>query len=180
MVAKRSKKVIQAAYYKKRITLKNGKTVLLRSMSPGDEQKEIDMFQHISPETQRFRYFTRIGNAASHLRARYEHMKYDQDIGILAEEKTNSHSRIIGGVYLFVGQNDKAEFAIIVADPWQGMGLGSALMDYMLSIAKKRKVRDIFAYVLPDNDIMIGMMKRRNFSMEKIEDTYIARLRLLH
>lgn len=74
-------------------------------------------------------------------------------------------TRIIADAY-----KDTAEFAIVVADPWQKLGLGSVLMDYVLEIAQKKDLRKIYAVFLADNQRMKQMLEHRQFSITEKED----------
>ena len=60
-----------------------------------------------------------------------------------------------------------AEYAIVVADPWQGQGLGSKMTDYILEIAQERGIRKIYASVLSNNEGMIGIFERKGFSFRQ-------------
>jgi len=163
--------------YVKQVTTKSGKTVTLRPIRPEDEPMEGEMFTHFSPETQRFRFFTRIKDITHQLLIRYTQIDYDREIAIIAETSDNGTKSMMGVVRL-IGDAyaENAEFAIVVADPWQHEGLGSILMDYILEIAKERSIKKIYAYILPDNDRMLSMMKKRNFTIAKSEDNMIAEL----
>ena len=88
--------------------------------------------------------------------------------------------KIAGEVRLLAEANDEeAEFAIVVADPWQGMGLGNRLTDYVMEIAHQRKFRQIYANVLKMNKVMIHIFRKRGFALKAIDfSTYYASLEL--
>jgi RimJ/RimL family protein N-acetyltransferase len=54
---------------------------------------------------------------------------------------------------------DRAEYAAVVADPWQGRGLGLALTRRLIEAARRRGVRRLFAFVLPGNARMLGLLR---------------------
>jgi len=54
---------------------------------------------------------------------------------------------------------DSAEFAILVEDAWQGMGLGRQLLLELTELAERRGVRTLTATVQPDNDRVIGLIR---------------------
>jgi RimJ/RimL family protein N-acetyltransferase len=72
---------------------------------------------------------------------------------------------------------DGAEYAAVVADDWQGRGLGRALTQRLIAAARSRGIRQLYAFVLPDNSRMrnlllgLGMPARTGFSdgMDRIE-----------
>ena len=106
-------------------------------------------------------------------------MDYDRQIAIVAELQQNGH--IIGAGRVIAEPDGKSgEFAVLVCDPWQGLGLGSLLMDNIISIAKNMRLERIFAYVLPNNYKMKRLSEKKGFKMEKLdEETVKASLNLL-
>ena len=97
---------------------------------------------------------------------RYTQIDYDREIALIAELEENKKKKMAGVVRLIADPyNETAEFAIVVADPWQGMGLGNKFTDYILEIAKKRGVKKVYAHFLKDNKAMINIFTKRGFSI---------------
>jgi len=55
---------------------------------------------------------------------------------------------------------DVAEFAILVEDAWQGMGLGRQLLGQLIDPPRHHPARTFTATVQPDNDAVIGLIRR--------------------
>jgi GNAT superfamily N-acetyltransferase len=53
-----------------------------------------------------------------------------------------------------------AEFAVVVEDAWQGVGVGRQLLQELGDLAGRRGVRTFTATVQPDNDRMVGLIRR--------------------
>ena len=53
-----------------------------------------------------------------------------------------------------------AEFAVVVEDAWQGMGLGRQLLVELTALAARRGVRRLTATVQSDNDRMLRLVHR--------------------
>ena len=70
--------------------------------------------------------------------------------------------------------NETAEFAIVVADPWHNLGLGNKLMDYICKIAKAKGIQKVYANILTTNHIMLYMFRKRGFSLKVVDDGYCA------
>jgi RimJ/RimL family protein N-acetyltransferase len=56
------------------------------------------------------------------------------------------------------GRTDKAEYAALVEDRFQGLGLGLGLTRALIEAARKRGIRDLEALVLPENRGMIELL----------------------
>ena len=57
------------------------------------------------------------------------------------------------------GTTERAEYAAEVEDKWQGRGLGLALTRRLIGAAKKRDVRILTAFVLPQNRGMLHLLR---------------------
>ncbi len=165
--------------YIKTAKMNDGNSLILRPIRPEDEPMEEEMFKSMSEETQRFRFFTLIKDVTHELLIKYTQIDYDREIAIIAEVEEKGKKKMAGVVRL-IGDpyNDNAEFAIVVADPWHGRGAGNLLTDYIIEIAKLRKLRKIYAYFLGDNNRMKYMFEKRGFAIKKEGDTYYAELKL--
>jgi acetyltransferase len=83
----------------------------------------------------------------------------------------NGHRKILGVVRVSIEPNGKTgEIAFIIADQWQGLGLGTKLVDYAIEICKDMKVEKLYAIMLPDNYRAINLMKKMGFSVKYLDD----------
>jgi len=158
------------AQYTKRVTLKNGQTAILRPIRPEDEPLEAQMFTLFSKETVYFRFFGYVPHVTHDLLTRFTHIDYDREMAIMAEiqDKPDGPPSMAGVVRL-VGDawNENAEYAIVVADPWQGQGLGGKMTDYILEIARDRGVRKVYGSVLSNNEGMIRIFEQKGFTFRQ-------------
>jgi len=158
-------------------TMKNGEKVILRPIKPEDELMEKEMFSNFSERTQRYRFFQLIKDISHEQLVRYTQIDYDREIAIIAEVTEDGKKMMAGVVRLIADQyNETAEFAIVIADPWQNQRLGNKFTDYICEIAKVRGIQKIYANILAINHIMLHMFRTRGFSLTKIEDSYYAEL----
>jgi acetyltransferase len=132
--------------------LSGGLDVAVRPIEPGDKPLLVSGLRLLSPETQYQRFlspkprFTR-----GELRYLTEVDGVDHVALIAVEADNPSH---IVGVARFVRDRerpDTAEFAIVVGDPYQGQGAGSALAQLLLEEARARGVRRFTATTLAEN-----------------------------
>ena len=151
--------------------LRDGRSVLLRPIKPEDEPLWLEMFQNFSEESIRYRFFQIIKDTPHEVRVRYCNIDYDREIAIVAELTEEGRRKILGVVRLSIEPDGKAgEIAFIVADPWQGLGLGTKMIDYMIEICKDKQLEKIYAIMLAENRRAIGIMKQMGFTVEYLED----------
>ncbi len=159
------------------VRLSNRKNVHLRPIRPEDEPLEAEMFRAMSEETQRFRFFELIKDITHEMLVRYTQIDYDREIAIVAEMREKGVRKMVG-VARIIGDpyNETAEFAIVVADPWQGMGLGNVLTDAVLNAGRRRKYQSIYADFLAGNHAMHHILGKRHFTFTTGEDPVRATL----
>jgi len=152
-------------------TLRDGRTVLLRPIKPEDEPLWLEMFQNFSEESIRFRFFQIIKDTPHEVRVRYCNIDYDREIAIVAELTENGRRKLLGVTRVSLEPDRKTgEIAFIVADPWQGLGLGTKMVDYVIEICKDMGVETIYGIMLQDNQKAINLMKKMGFTLQYLED----------
>jgi len=160
--------------------LRDGRTVLLRPIKPEDEPLWLEMFQNFSEESIRYRFFHIIKDTPHEMRIRYCNIDYDREIAIVPELTENEKRKILGVVRVPILPDQKTgEVAVIVADPWQGLGLGSKMVDYMIEICKDKGLETIYGVMLSDNYRAIELFKKMGFATKYLgDDTVKATLNL--
>jgi GNAT superfamily N-acetyltransferase len=72
------------------------------------------------------------------------------------------------GLASLVANPDAAELGVLVADDWQGRGIGTALVDELVARARRRGVRYLRAAVLPGSARLLRWLGR-SLPMERSE-----------
>jgi acetyltransferase len=161
-------------------TLADGREVKIRPIKPEDEPLEQDFFKNLSRQTQYYRFFGFIKDVTHDLLVRYTQIDYDREMAFIATLEENGQEVMIGVVRL-VGDanNENAEFAIVVGDPWQGLGLGNKLANLILDYAQQKGIQKVSANVLTANTTMLHMFRSRNFDIKNVDyDSVYAELDL--
>ncbi len=145
---------------------RSGRTLLLRPIRPEDEPLEAELLRNTSRESLYFRFFGFAPNIDHKMLARFTHIDYDREMAIVAVIEDGSTSQIIGVVRI-VGDawRETCEYAILVADAWQGQGIGSLLTDYIVEIARAQGYRRITAAFLKTNTAMRRLFQRKGFTI---------------
>ncbi|HEX3035083.1 MAG TPA: GNAT family N-acetyltransferase [Thermodesulfobacteriota bacterium] len=160
-------------------TLKDGTVVLCRPIRPEDEPLMLELFNTFSEKTIVYRFFHRIKVTTHERLVRFTQIDYDREIPIIAVCQPPGRERILGILQvIFEPKGDKAEFALVVGDLWQGRGLGRKLMEICVAIAKEKGVKLLWGDIIPDNEPMINLSKKTGFNIERRDASLYAELKL--
>ena len=156
--------------YVKPWRLRDGRSVLLRPIKPEDELLERELIAGLSQETSRFRFFYVIKEITHKMLIRFCNIDYDREIAIMAEHTSNGKRRSVGvGRLIAQPGSETAEFAILVADDFQNNGLGLKLLDMLIGIAQEKRLKSIYATVLPNNKKMMSLARKIGMTIERLE-----------
>ena len=157
-------------------TMKNGNQVTIRPIRPEDEPLMVKFHETLSDRTVYLRYFCSLS-----LSQRVAHERllricfgdYDREMALVAERvdpATGERGIIgVGRINRLHGKNE-AEVAVLVADQYQNLGLGNELLRRVVQIARKEKLSQVSAEMMPDNVAMQVIMKRLGFGVRTSED----------
>lgn len=150
--------------YRQEVILNNGKKAVLRPIRPEDEPMESAMFEILSKRSIYNRFFGYTPQVDHNLLIRFTQIDYDREMAIIAEVEEDGLKKMAGVVRIVCDAwNETAEYAILVADPWQGQGLGSVMTDFILDIAKEKGIDKVYAEVLSNNVVMGALLQKRGF-----------------
>ena len=161
----------------------DGTPFTLRPIRPEDEPLIVEFHHHLSDRSVYYRYFHPLK-----LDARVAHERlitkcfidYDRELALVAEY-ADEHGRHIAGIARMVRNhaNEGAEVAFIVADKYQNRGLGSHLLDCLVTVARREKVSYLEGAMLAENYNMKDLFSRAGFRFGPPADgTIEARLDL--
>jgi acetyltransferase len=151
--------------------LKDGTPVLIRPMKPEDEPLVADLLDNCSDQTLYFRYFRVIKSWPHEALIRFTQNDYDREIGLAAIGQPPGPEVMMGvGRLVMTPERDAAEFAVIVADPWQGKGLGPKLIARVIEIARESGVQLVSGEILTENQPMLDLVRKLGFSVHKCEE----------
>ncbi len=143
-----------------RYTTRDGRKLTLRLIRPADAPLLEELFYRLSPESRwrRFHALTdgippeRVAEQAG-IMADVDNRTLEGAVVAVAKEVDGEH--IVGVVRLARPPSkpdaEEAEAAVVVLDAYQGQGVGSELLQRMLQLAQRMKVKRILAVFQPDN-----------------------------
>lgn len=159
------------AQYVSSITLKNGTTAVMRPIRPEDESLMVRFHETLSDETVRSRYFhpIKLGERVAHPRlTRVCFNDYDREIALVVDRQTEHGHEILGiGRLSKVPGTDSAEYAVLVSDRCQNLGIGTKLLEVLLRAARDEGVHRVFADILSDNHAMQRAAGKLGFAISE-------------
>ena len=165
-------------------TLKGGRRVQLRPIRPEDGESLSTLVREMSAESRYFRFMHAINELSPQMVAQFTKLDYDRQIAfVAASDETGSESPVpradaasasaagidpargIVGVsrYAMDAERREGEFAVSVADAWQGVGLASALMRLLIEHATAQGLSLLRGDVLRANKPMHALMASLGF-----------------
>jgi acetyltransferase len=148
------------------IRLSDGTELLLRPIVPEDEPALSAAVKGLDSEEARLRFLMPVRELSRLQAARFTQIDYDREMALIATHPGKPGTQPILAVVRIAADpdNEKAEFAIIVKREITGKGLGTILLDRIISYAKKRGIGVIFGDVLRENSRMLELGKALGFA----------------
>jgi len=129
-----------------------GIEALIRPIRASDKHLLTDGFESLSPESRFQRFFApvvRLGESDLAYLTEIDHRNHEALVAIDPEDGD------LVGVARYVRispyRDREAEVAIVIADDWRGMGLGTALLSRLATRAREEGITHFLAVILEDN-----------------------------
>jgi len=142
------------------VTLGNGASVRLRPIRPDDEPRLMALSDRLSPRTLYERFFSvrRLRPEEAHA---FANVDYRQRMAVVAEVDTGPEPELVGVArYGCSDEETTADVGLVVEDGWQGIGLGSILLEEILRAGEQRGIMEFGADVLTENRRALTLLAR--------------------
>ncbi len=151
------------------VSTRSGLMLAVRPATEQDEPALIALFDQVTPEDRRFRFF-----AAS------EHISHDQLEPLIHADHFTSESfvafdaasgeLVASALLASDSQRDTAEIAISIHAGYKGQGVGWALLDVLAREAERRGIRQVIAIESRDNHAAIELEREKGFTPAPFAD----------
>lgn len=143
--------------------------ILIRPIREGDAAMFETLFESMTPHSVYLRFFSFLRQLPAQMVERFTRIDYNEEVALVAILKVNGHALMIGDARVVrTLEEGCAEFSVMVADNWQGKGVGACLLKHCLVLAQKRGFRRIQGIVLAENRHMLALGRKLDFSIRHI------------
>src|ERR1041385_5986076 len=125
----------------------------------------------LSEQSVYYRYFTLLNlpQRIAHERlVRICFNDYDREIALVVDcknPKTGEHEILGVGRLSKVHGTDDGEFALLVSDQRQHLGIGTELLRSLVKIGRNEKLERIIGYILAENHAMLHVCRKVGFEL---------------
>jgi acetyltransferase len=144
--------------------LPDGTDVTIRPIRPEDAEIEQAFVRNLSPESRYFRFMRTLAELTPEMLVRFTQIDYDREMAFVACIARDGRETELG-VARYVANPDgrTCEFAVVIADEWQGRGIASRLMTELMRVARERGLRTMEGEVLGSNAPMLHLVESLGF-----------------
>ncbi|MEM2047158.1 MAG: GNAT family N-acetyltransferase [Candidatus Jordarchaeales archaeon] len=146
--------------FQRRIVLRDGSRVLIRALTPADAAKLLKFYSSLSTETSYLR-FLNYRPSSSWVLEGLANVNFEDNVALGA---FTEKGELIGDARFSLDRKTgRAEIGIVVADEWQGRGLGLNMIQTLGYIALRMGVKTLYATVSPVNYLVAAALKSAGF-----------------
>jgi acetyltransferase len=163
-----------------RVTLKDGRSVLLRPIRPEDEARQQAFDHALSREDRYNRYFGEVSEFSHEQMARVTQIDYDREMVFIATERDERGEEVTLGMVQaqMDPDNHEGEFSIAIRSDLKGLGLGRLLLGKMLAHCRDQGTRHLVGWTLPQNRGMASLARSLGFRVKYDPDEEVIDMRI--
>lgn len=149
--------------------LSDGSPVVFRPIRAEDEPRMVTFHHQLSESSVYLRYFQflKLDDRVAHDRlTKICFIDYDREMALVVERQhpeTGVHEILGVGRLSKISGTQGAEFALLVADAYQGHGLGMTLLQRLVEIARQENLHYVSGEMLADNTQMQTICRKLGF-----------------
>ncbi len=139
----------------------------VRPIRPEDAALEAAFVQDLSDRSRHMRFFSQARELSESMLARFTQVDYERELALIALLRDSDAPMIGVARYTPNPDGESCEFAVTVADAWQGRGVGSLLMSRLIDAARGAGYRHMTGSVLAANRGMLDLSKALGFHLTR-------------
>ena len=156
---------VDAAKYASTETLRNGASVEIRALRPGDRAEMLASIGRASKQTLYRRFFAPKRSFSEGEIEFFLNVDFKNHVALVAVLSEDGRQVIVGGARYIVVRPGCAEVAFAIDDPHQKLGIATHLITHLIKIARAAGLDAFVAEVLPENVPMLKVFERCGLAM---------------
>ena len=162
-------------------SMRDGRLLILRPLGAADAALIQAFVRRLSPATRRMRFHSAFSELYPELLERLTEIDHRERVAYAAVVYERGVEVMVGEARYAPGADlpGSSEFALVVADGWQDLGIGTLLMEKLLRHAREAGIRRMHGDVLQDNAGMLRFARRLGFEAGRHPDgAWLARVKV--
>lgn len=146
-----------------------GHAITIRALRADDFDIEFRFLAGLSLETRNNRLLGGARPVTPEYVARLTRVDYPRELALAAVVMLGGEETLIGVArYALEADGASCEFALVIADAWQGRGLGRHLTESLMAAARAHGIPRMSGYVLSTNYTMLGLARKLGFRPQRV------------
>lgn len=152
-------------------TLPGGRRATVRPVLPQDAELEQALVRALSPASRYQRFFAPIRELPEGWLQRLTQIDYRRQQAFLVETFVGDQALAVAEArYVVDAGGEECEFAVVVADDWQHLGLARRLMQLLVQSATEAGLKRMVGDVLATNRAMLSLALSEGFAVTRHPD----------
>lgn len=144
-----------------RIALDDGRAVIVRPVLPQDAAATRAFVAALSSRSRYRRFHVGLSHLPDALLEGLTQVDHDRHVALVAQPVGEEAGALVAEArYVRRADSASAEFALVVADEWQGQGLGRRLLQSLARHAARQGVKELHGDILHDNEAMLRLVRQ--------------------
>jgi acetyltransferase len=152
----------------RRFTLSDGRQVDVRPVRPSDKEGMCKFVRELGDESTIQRFCTNFDELPPYIAKAMVEVDQDRHVAVVAQQTADGEttSIVAEARYVLLEEQGVAELAMVVADEWQGAGLGRQLRDHLIEHARAQGVTKLVMEVATHNTRLRRSLKGDGAGLE--------------
>jgi acetyltransferase len=148
------------------VRLAGGERIVIRPVLPQDADLTLAFFHSLSAPARYDRFMTSMRELPPELMRRFTQVDYASHLALVAEVFAGGRETVVAEArYVRLPDASTAEFAVSVAEPWQGKKLASLMLGKLACRAAAEGVKRMVGETLASNTRMLSLARKAGFTI---------------
>jgi GNAT superfamily N-acetyltransferase len=148
--------------------LRDGSVAVIRPATAADAPSIQALVRGLTPTSRYSRFFSGVQELSPEWLARFTRVDPRGDVSLLATVVRDGRETLVGmAQYAADPYPERCDFAVLVADAWQGRGIGKRLLRNLECVARAAGIERIEGEVLTHNSSMLGLAHAMGYGVRR-------------